>query len=293
MMRFLLLFAIAVSGVRAQTDVRQAFEVVSIKRSAPPVAGTLPHVGCRGGPETRDPSIWICENATVWMLAQIGFDLRRFQVILPDRAGGPFDITARIRPGATKGQLRLMIQDLLVDRFHLAYHWESKETGFYEMVVAKSGPKFREETDPAASATSDGSSREIPVPKIKIGEDGYPEVPPEFNGGVLRGSRGRLQIPHGTLEDFAALLATRLDQPVIDATGLLGTYRITVYWDVDEVPGSRTPGVTSSEIPSAEAVRGPSLESAIREQLGLQLISKKGSLKMLMIDHVDSSPTEN
>ena len=291
MTRRILFLALFACRAFAQGEDHEAFEAVSIKKSPPPEPGFMPHLGCRGGPESKDPGLWTCENEALRMVVQQAYDVRPFQIVWPGRQPGLFHISARLRPGISKDQFHLTLQDLLKERFHFAFHWEAKEIPVYEMTVGKGGPKFKESvenTDTEAGAA--GPERGMPIPKVVVGKDGCPIVPPEFAGGMFKGSRGLMQLPHGTLADFAATLTLRLGRPVIDATGLQGAYRITVCWSTD----AETPlGGAAPPAPAPEADLGPTLEAAVEQQLGLKLTGKRATVKMLVIDHVDSSPTEN
>ena len=80
------------------------------------------------------------------------------------------------------------------------------------------------------------------------------------------------------------MLGNQLERPVVDATGLTGKYDISLFWVTEAV----RPGTTASEIDS-----GPTLISALQEQLGLKLQSKKVAIDYPIIDHVDKTPTGN
>ncbi len=84
------------------------------------------------------------------------------------------------------------------------------------------------------------------------------------------------------MEDLAGMLTVRLDRPVVNKTGLTGFYDISVTWRSSP----------SLAIPQPLGW-GPSLEAAVKEQLGLRLVGGKDDFRFLVVDHVDSSPTEN
>jgi uncharacterized protein (TIGR03435 family) len=209
--------------------------------------------------------------------------------------GGLFDITARLQPGVTKERFHAMMQDLLVQRFHFASHWETEEIPVYELTLGKGGPKFKGspgESDETANAP--GSRREAEVPRPKTGANGYPELPPEFSGTTFRSAptgtmRARLQVLHATIGTFIDAVAIRLDRPLVDATGLSGSYDFSIYWEEGDVPSGTPP----AQAATPHELRGPSLKDAIEEQLGLKLVAKKAPVSMLNIDHLDSSPSEN
>ena len=78
------------------------------------------------------------------MVVQHAYDVRPFQIVWPGRQPGLFHISARLRPGISKDQFHLMLQDLLKKRFHFAFRLGAKEIPVYEMTVGKGGPKFKE-----------------------------------------------------------------------------------------------------------------------------------------------------
>src|SRR5262245_56902879 len=125
-----------------------SFEAASIKPSAPmPVGGfkpgsrlVCPLTGC-GGPGTSDPERIRVPSISLKSLVQTAHNVRPYQIEGPSwLESGRFDIEATIHPGATKDEANLMLQKLLVDRFQLKLHRETRELPIYALVVAKSGP---------------------------------------------------------------------------------------------------------------------------------------------------------
>lgn len=182
-----------------------------------------------------------------------------------------------------------MVQGFLAERFHLRLHWETKEMPVYDLIVGKGGAKVKESSnqDDEEETPAAASGAEVKVPKTKLGEDGYPVMPSGFSGVTMMitpdgAAHARLQFLHKTMEDLAGALTVRLDRPLVDKTGLTGFYDISLYWELAPRPGDPTP-----------LERGPSLEAAVPEQLGLRLVGRKGDFRVLVVDHVDSSPSEN
>jgi uncharacterized protein (TIGR03435 family) len=181
-----------------------------------------------------------------------------------------FDIQARAAGNPTRDEMRLMMQALLAERFGLVVHKETREVPVFAMVLVKPGkmgPKLR--PHPAEDTCSSDSQVE-----------GYPPV-----CGVIarlaantpgRSSFGGRSI---TMEALAGSLPTEtglatLPHPVIDETGLRGTYDFAMDWVQLNQDGTLPEG-------------GPSFEGALKEQLGLRLESKKGPVEVLVIDHVE------
>lgn len=114
----------------------QEFEAASIKPSAPMAMGRM-----RVGMEMMPGGRISMSGVTVRLLIQQAYGVRDFQIV-----GGPdwmrserYDITAKPAEAATEDQVKVMIQALLKDRFHLAFHRETKELPTYALVVAKAG----------------------------------------------------------------------------------------------------------------------------------------------------------
>jgi len=221
------------------------------------------------------------KNVTLKELMAFTYRLQQFQI-----SGGPrwinserFDIEGKAEdPNAGFDQVRLMLQSLFEDRFKLKVHRETKESSAYALVVGKGGSK------------------------IKLSRDQSPEnvdgpAPPGAgpNHGAIRIGVGNLVGNAVTLSWFASMLSPRLDRLIIDKTHLAGRFDIQLRWapsaaeDLFGVPAEIIDmnGVTVRADPS-----GPSIFSAIQEQLGLRLESTKAPVELLVIDHVEQ-PSEN
>jgi len=124
--------------------------------------------------------------------------------------------------------------------------------------------------------------REMPIFAMVIAKGGPKLITTNVNG-ALSGGRGRISITGGddALAVLAFELSWRLGRPVVDQTGLKGRYELTLNWTEDDVPS--TAAISSG---------GPSLFTAIQEQLGLKLEATKGPVPVLVIDHAEK-PSEN
>jgi len=209
-----------------------------------------------------------------------------------------FAVDATLPEGATKADLPVMIRHLLEDRFALKYHHETRQMAGYELVVAKSGPKVTKSTGP------------LPDPST-IKEYGF-----EIKNGVPQFSndQGPQQIYHGsatglvawwygrdeTMQRLVSDIASRLNVPVSDATGLEGTYDFSLKFmeessahrvAVDSLtPDSVAAGANGAPAPPEY----PLLRDALREQLGLELKPVKNvAVDVVVIDSANKMPTEN
>ena len=248
----------------AQTPDVPRFEVASIKPGDPTPSRVFTGMQ-RGGR-------FVASNASLKLLIEFAYDLRSYQV-----AGGPnwvdtanFTIEAIPDsqvpiPSGQAGilELRPMVQNLLADRFKLAVHREMKDQQVYDLVLAKGGSKLKE---------------------APPGRPGQPM-------GIRSQAPGRLTGTSETMSILARVLSERLGRLVIDKTGLAETrYDFILSWTPDpEQPATTAPAGNPAD--SADA-SGPTIFTALQEQLGLKLESTKRPVEMLIIDRVER-PDEN
>jgi uncharacterized protein (TIGR03435 family) len=158
----------------------------------------------------------------------------------------------------TQEQLRLMLQRLLQDRFKVRFHLERhEEQGFALLTATTNGPTLQA---PAGNSTRPGV--------MVIGRDG--------SGLVAKGEPV-------DLKTFANFLSSDLQQPVQDDTGLDGIYDIVLKWTPS---AGEIRDANDSRNVAAEPL-GPSLFTALREQLGLRLEARKIMIPALVIDHAE------
>jgi uncharacterized protein (TIGR03435 family) len=263
-----------------------AFEVASIKPSqVDSQKGMI--VGSRGGPGTKDPGLFTCENCSLFDLVQRAYGIERYQLTALDwMRDARFIISAKIKPDATKEQFQQMLKQLLIERFNLKVHWDKKEMQMSELTVAKGGPKLKEHVD-VKEAEADTKRDSGPM---KLGADGYPVLTGGSTMAMMNG-RARVMYFNETIEFFAKWLGAQMGRPVSDGTGLTGKYDIGLFWD----GGSRRPSATGSTPleGASDLDAGPDLPGALQSQLGLKLESKKGMIDVVVVDHAEKIPTEN
>ena len=286
-----LLAAFGCSACYAQTgNGRPEFEVVSVKAS-PPV-GSSYTVGCKGGPGTKDPGMFQCQNFSMMNLLTRAYGLPRYAITAPDWAPlVMFDLTAKVPEGATKEQFAMMLQNMLIDRFKLALHHESKEMPKYDLVLGKGGPKFKETVEAPPPKEGDPPKPPPPPGPSGLGKDGFPVL--GGNGMIVMNGRARIFYSNCTMEQAAKQFASELRKPVTDATGLQGKYDIGLYWLQDSMPASAPAASTGAPSAAEPDITGPTLLQAIQDQLGLRLEAKKGPVDILVVDHVEKLPTDN
>jgi len=182
-----------------------------------------------------------------------------------------FDITGRATGAPTKHDMRLLVQRLLAERFKLAWHTEPREQSVLALMVATPG-RLGPQIAPHGKDQPCGQD-----PK-------FAAIPCGSAGLVAASTPGRSNI-FGRAEPMARLASllsnnayAGVDRTVIDQTGLVGDFDFTIEWAI--------PVASVESQPAADAT-GPSLDTALREQLGLKLESKKDSVDVLVIDHVE------
>jgi uncharacterized protein (TIGR03435 family) len=289
------LFSLLLSGVGCvlaqSADSSPKFEVAAIRPGNAPAgrgAGIQPGLyGCTGGPGTPDPGTLRC-NVSFGELLRMAYQLMPYQFTAADwMRTSWFEIDAKIPVGSTKEQLFVMQQNLLAERFKLAVHWDKKQMQIYEMAVGKDGPKFKEWVDlPPLAPGATPYDRPKSAGPLKASDlRPNPDSPTEWQ--TIYGShsrRGKM-----SMNDLGAYLSVQLDQPVINSTGLKGEYDIMLDYVMEPRP---LPGRAPNPDPPPLAA-GPTLLKAVESQLGLKLESKKGTIDVLVIDHIDKTPTEN
>lgn len=257
------------------------FEAASIRLLPPPRVGYRIDGSQTGGPGTKDPTFFRCRDCNLYTLVRLAFNLRRDQFKPPEwMATQQLLVTAKVPLGATKDEFRAMLQGLLSERFGLRYHFEKKEIPGYHLITAKNGPKLKASL---ADAVGSGEENDNAWNKALNGKDGFPDREGIFNLPIGR----KLKMNNQTMSQFADLVTNHLGEPVVDSTGIPGSFDITLYWS------------TVSPLPSAEkdslppAPSGPSLKDALDSQLGLKLQPAKIEVNVFVIDHIEKTPTEN
>ena len=289
----LLVCSIAIGNAQNTAD-QPAFEVASIR---PSPTGPYSYMGRKGGPGTKDPGIYRCEQCTLLMMVQEAYGVREYQISAPSwMESQRFEINAKVPAGTTKEQFRDMQKNLLADRFQLKLHHETRDLPQYELVVAKNGPKFKESEPPKPVDSEAVGGNPFPRGGPKLDENGFP-VLPKGRGTMMTmmaAGRATYRAEQETMKRFASTLSNQLHQPVTDLTGLTAKYDFDLTWIWR--PGSPSTAAASADAPLSTVVdmdAGWTLESALQSQLGLKLVAKKAPLDVIVLDHAEKLPSEN
>ncbi len=168
-----------------------------------------------------------------------------------------------------------MLQALLEDRFKLALHRETKQLPVYELTLANGTAKL----EPSKNDNCIAYSAESPPPPAPLPGTifcGFPRMTSSGLNQTLNGSAISIAALAGSLSRW------QLHKPIVDKTGLTGTFDVHLDWTADPPSG----------IGDTDAPAGPSIFTALREQLGLKLQSGRGPVEVLVIDHVEK-PSSN
>jgi uncharacterized protein (TIGR03435 family) len=253
----LTLFALTARAQSPQPDHPLTFEVASIRPAPPGPYGV--RGGCHGidsayGPaeQAQAPPLGRCVITDARLSHMVGI---AWDVTMPMLKTGPdwiqrgderFNVQAKAEfpTKTTEKQLLQMLQNLLIERFQLKFHWEPVEMSGFGLTVAKGGPKL-EESKSADTNFSFGPG----------GKEGFGK--PGGGAGVFKATRY-------SMREFTRMLSLFGQRgPGVDHTGLTGLYDFTLAWNEES---------------------GPGLETALREQLGLRMQSEKVQTTYFVID---------
>jgi uncharacterized protein (TIGR03435 family) len=229
-------------------------------------------------------------SVTLMNVLTQAYEVMDYQIVAPSWLNSErFDIVAKIPAGASRSQYKLMLQNLLAERFKLTVHHEKKEMPVLQLVVTQNGPKLQvSESDAEHPAGEPAPSTPT---KPALGKDGFPQLAPAAGktGTTMTGMNGRIKMAarKETMPNLATFLAGQLGRPVLDLTGLQGQFDFILYW-VQEGSSPR-----DGDTVTANDDFGPTLFSALQDQIGLKLEAGKGQVEILVIDHAEKRPTEN
>lgn len=189
-------------------------------------------------------------NVTLVFLIELAFDVDPYQIEQKPSWLESQEYVVNAKPegdtALTREQLKPLLQQLLKQRFHLAYHREMKNLHGYALVIAKGGPKLK-------------ASDKTETAHAYILRDG-------------------VQARDMSMPQLATLLKLAFGgRPVIDRTGLTGSYDVDLKYAPIDDPNSSLPSVFT----------------ALQEQLGLKVEKQDVAVEMLVLDHIDRIPTEN
>jgi uncharacterized protein (TIGR03435 family) len=244
MMRWLLPVVI-VFAIRAQAPL--TFEVASVKPS---------------DEASRTPMSWNYDggrvsytHANLKVLVMDAYNVPYHQLDAPSWFETQhYDVAAKLPVGALQDQVPAMLQALLIDRFRMVLHWETRQESGFVLVAGKNGAKLHNTSEPGDTAVKESS--------------------------------GHIAWQRVAMARFAQSLSGLTGRPVVDQTGFDGRFDIAL-----DLSGADLPGLRNID-PADASPSGGSVFAAL-EAIGLKLESRKLPIRHLVIDHTDRVPTEN
>ncbi len=297
-MRTAILLAFAGILAYGQEKPRLEFEVASIKPAAPQ-GGRGGMVLLSGGPGTRDPGQISYANVTIRMMITNAYNIKSFQLTAPGTLDDlHFDVLAKVSKGATKEDARVMLQNLLIDRFGMKVHHETKEMQAFALMAARGGVKLKPSAE-APPPEADGKGLVIPGPP-KMDKNGFPTIPAGGRGMMAMFVNGQMHVSAAqeTISQICDFLSNQLGRPVVDQTGLAGKYDFNLEFAPENMPqlppgGGAGMGRGDAASPAVSNDPAPTLIGALQDQLGLKLEAKKLPVDIVIVDHIEKTPTEN
>lgn len=202
------------------------------------------------GFQTRGTHIKLVRE-TVQFMIMFAYGVHSSQIVgMPDWVRSqPFDVDGvpDVEGEPNTAQFQYLVKQLLTDRFGLKIHPARRELSYYALRIASGGPK--------------------------LARSSAPDDRPSNQTGTGSAKGQTMTFTNNTMPEFALGMQYFADRPVINETGLPGRYDFTLQWTPD-----------SLKAPDPDAA--PGLFAALREQLGLEMKSAKGSVDTLVVDTV-------
>jgi uncharacterized protein (TIGR03435 family) len=272
------------------------FEVAAVKAVRP--SDNTISFGRYGGPGTSDPGRFHRAKATMGDLLREAYGLRWEELIGPSWIVDPqgpnlYLVDAKMPPSTTAEQFRLMLQNLLKERLHLAVHHEIRDFPGYDLVVSAGGPKLK----PRGTLSKD--------PVTILGRDfaryeGRGESMAQLAqrmGVMIADSLGTGDAARPRVRDKTGLTGTfdfRLEYSCADYCGIPPLLRAPLPRVAPQSPEAEAPGQPAHAAAEGPGTRLPDIFGAVKEQLGLKLVKVKPvPVDVIVVDHVDKAPTEN
>jgi uncharacterized protein (TIGR03435 family) len=263
-------FVVVTCGARASERLR--FDVASVK-PAPPGA----RISFQGGPGSADPGRASYTKATLIDLMTDAFHVQ------PGQISGPawltskyFAVTATMPPATTHAEFSQMMETLLIERFHLVVHRETKEDSGYELLVDKKGPKVTRSVLSAEGLSSEAEQAPGCAPDHTLRAE-------------LVGTRWKITVTNCSMGAFAGYLSGLLGEPFLGGPAYRpGQRPLNTIFVVNKTDLS---GKYSFQFEFDPELSG--LQVALQSKIGMRLVESKVAREHTVIDHIDEMPTED
>jgi uncharacterized protein (TIGR03435 family) len=263
---------IGIAAFAQSPPARPQFEAVSIKPTAPGARG--------GGGQVLPGGKLVGRNVTLKYLMTVAYSVTNYQIfgsadLLETQT---YDVNAEAGGPVDTAQIRLMLQSALEDQLKLKVHRETRELPIYSLNLAKPGSLGAGLVEDSSGDCAAAVTPQTPPP-------GAPNTPIVPCGNVnLNPLAGRINGRRGRILQLVDRLSSVVGRPVVDKTGLTGFYNISLNWTPDPTLAQ------AAATPAANDSLGPSLFTAVQEQLGLKLESSKGPVEVIVLDSAVKLP---
>lgn len=276
----------------AQTETRPSFDVVSIKPNR--TNQGIPLVVFQPGGRM------IAANVTIRQVILVAYGIENLQLVnAPDwTTSERFAIEARTSDATPTSAIRLMLRSMLADRFNFVAHSERRDLPIAALTMARAdkrpGPKLVPSGPQCAPIRPpEGIPMPPPPPPPPPGAANAPPIRIILERDEPLGRRCGAMVAPGwmsarsiTMEEFTRQLSPVLRRPVINETGLAEQFDYDIIFSPEGLGGALVGP------PPASLTDAPSLETALRDDLGLRLESRRGPVDVLVVDRIER-PTEN
>lgn len=267
----------------------QQFEVASIRQSAQSAqAQTSARI-------ESDRSMVRYSGLDLVLYLQMAYGLKNYQIVAPEwMKSTRWDIAAKLPEGATAARIPDMMRALLLDRFQMKTHRETRQLPVYALVIGKGGIRMKESPAEPPDSTTQPQSRSVNAAiggagtTVSYGDGAY------FTVGNNRFEGRRL--PTATIADALSRFA---DKPVVDMTGVHGRYDFSMEFSPEDFRAMMIrAAIASGYTPPPDVLKlldsssGETLFAAV-EKLGLKMDSRTAPIEVLVIDQAEHTPTEN
>lgn len=210
---------------------------------------------------TVDPGRVTFQSVTLKTLITRAYSVKDYQVRGPEWiSNSAYDVQATMPPDTPEATTWQMLQTLVKERFQVELRRAPEEMSVYALVPGKNGPK------------------------LKPGAGGEPNI--AYRGGAM-------QAKNAGMQRLVNLLGAMVDRPVVDQTGLTGTYDFTLAFTPDATMGPGAKKMSLELEMSKTESAGGSIFTAVQEQLGLKLEPRKAPVDVLTVEKALKVPVEN
>jgi uncharacterized protein (TIGR03435 family) len=300
---------LCLAAAAAQAADAIAFDVASVKIAVTPALEPMfCIVPCAAGERlTVVGSRVDIRFMSLYQLIVTAYRIKPYQLSGPDWLRSQrFDIAAKMPDGVSRDRLPEMLEALLAERFKLSIHRDTRELPVLALVVGKNGSKLKE-----ATAEADAPIPETPGSSALHSPQGDGRM--FKNGGFalaggpygpMRGGRGsnggmKIEFLKLTMPALVEVLAPHADRPVVDMTNLKGTYYLVSENRPPSAGGGRKGGPPENgrveDAPDSGRPPDPFGEALLRaiDNAGLKLESRKAPAEVIVVDHIEKTPSGN